>query len=113
MAPAIQRPPPPLRTHLFHHRHALGVQAGTVLDKLLGGAWNAGLSGMHPVLTVEPGSILRPFLNNPHAAVEAWLVDLQQPWREDATNQDLAHTRNRIRWELLPLLRTFNPQIAA
>jgi len=38
---------------------------------------------------------------------------LQQPWREDATNQDLAHTRNRIRWELLPLLRTFNPQIAA
>jgi tRNA(Ile)-lysidine synthase len=45
--------------------------------------------------------------------VEAWLVDLQQPWREDATNQDLAHTRNRIRWELLPLLRTFNPQIAA
>ena len=36
-----------------------------------------------------------------------------QPWREDASNQDLAHTRNRIRWQLMPLLRTFNPQIAA
>jgi tRNA(Ile)-lysidine synthase len=93
--------------------HTLDDQAETVLYKLLRGAWTEGLSGIHPVLTLGPGSILRPFLDNTHAAVEAWLVDLQQPWREDATNRDLTHTRNRIRWELLPLLRTFNPQIAA
>jgi tRNA(Ile)-lysidine synthase len=93
--------------------HTLDDQAETVLHKLLRGAWTEGLSGIHPVLAFEPGSILRPFLDNTHAAVEAWLVDLQQPWREDASNHDLAHTRNRIRWELLPLLRTFNPQIAA
>jgi tRNA(Ile)-lysidine synthase len=93
--------------------HTLDDQAETVLHKLLRGAWTEGLSGIHPVLALEPGSILRPFLDNTHAAAEAWLVDLQQPWREDTTNQDLAHTRNRIRWELLPLLRTFNPQIAA
>jgi tRNA(Ile)-lysidine synthase len=93
--------------------HTLDDQAETVLHKLLRGAWTEGLSGIHPVLALEPGSILRPFLDNTHAAVETWLVDLQQPWREDASNQDLAHTRNRIRWELLPLLRTFNPQIAA
>jgi tRNA(Ile)-lysidine synthase len=93
--------------------HTLDDQAETVLHKLLRGAWTEGLSGIHPVLALEPGSILRPFLDNTHAGVEAWLVNLQQPWREDATNQDLAHTRNRIRWELLPLLRTFNPQIAA
>jgi tRNA(Ile)-lysidine synthase len=93
--------------------HTLDDQAETVLHKLLRGAWTEGLSGIHPVLTLEPGSILRPFLDNTHAAVEAWLVNLEQPWREDSTNQDLAHTRNRIRWELLPVLRTFNPQIAA
>ena len=93
--------------------HTLDDQAETVLHKLLRGAWTEGLSGIHPVLTVEPGSILRPFLENSRATIEAWLLALQQPWREDASNQDMAHTRNRIRWELLPLLRTFNPQIAA
>ena len=92
--------------------HTLDDQAETVLHKLLRGAWTEGLSGIHPVLVIEPGSILRPFLENSHAAIEAWLLGLPQPWREDASNQDMAHTRNRIRQQLLPLLRTFNPQVA-
>jgi tRNA(Ile)-lysidine synthase len=92
--------------------HTLDDQAETVLHKLLRGAWTEGLSGIHPVLAVEPGSILRPFLENTRTAIEAWLLDIQQPWREDASNQDMAHTRNRIRRDLLPLLRTFNPRIA-
>src|ERR1700678_483306 len=93
--------------------HTLDDQAETVLHKLLRGAWTEGLSGIHPVLVAESGSILRPFLENSRSTIEAWLLELQQPWREDASNQDTAHTRNRIRWQLLPLLRTFNPQIAA
>ena len=93
--------------------HTLDDQAETVLHKLLRGAWTEGLSGIFPVLAVEPGSILRPFLENSHSAMEAWLLSKPQPWREDASNHDLTHTRNRIRWQLMPLLRTFNPQIAA
>ena len=93
--------------------HTLDDQAETVLHKLLRGAWTEGLSGIHPVVAVEKGSILRPFLETPRAAIEEWLLQLRQPWREDASNHDLAHTRNRIRLQLLPLLRTFNPQIAA
>ncbi len=93
--------------------HTLDDQAETVLHKLLRGAWTEGLSGIHPVLSLDPGRILRPFLDNTHAEVKAWLLQLEQPWREDASNQDLAYTRNRIRLQLLPLLRTFNPQIAA
>jgi tRNA(Ile)-lysidine synthase len=92
--------------------HTLDDQAETVLHKLLRGAWTEGLSGIHPLLEDKPGRILRPFLDNSHAAIQAWLVGLPQPWREDASNQDLAHTRNRIRLQLLPLLRTFNPRIA-
>jgi tRNA(Ile)-lysidine synthase len=93
--------------------HTLDDQAETVLLKLIRGAWTEGLSGIHPVLALESGSVLRPFLDNTHATIEAWLLSLQQPWREDESNQDMAHTRNRIRQQLLPLLRTFNPQIAA
>jgi tRNA(Ile)-lysidine synthase len=93
--------------------HTLDDQAETVLHKLLRGAWTEGLSAIHPVVTVEKGSILRPFLENTRAAIEEWLRRLDQPWREDASNQELVHTRNRIRLQLLPLLRTFNPQIAA
>jgi tRNA(Ile)-lysidine synthase len=93
--------------------HTLDDQAETVLHKLLRGAWTEGLSGIHPIVTVEKGSILRPFLENTRPAIEEWLRQLEQPWREDASNRDLAHTRNRIRLQLLPLLRTFNPQVAA
>ncbi len=92
--------------------HTLDDQAETVLHKLLRGAWTEGLSGIHPILASETGSILRPFLENNRATIEAWLTGLSQPWREDASNQDMAHTRNRIRAQLLPLLRTFNPGIA-
>src|ERR1700684_3452315 len=70
--------------------HTLDDQAETVLHKLLRGAWTEGLSGIHPVVPVEKGSILRPFLENTRAAIEEWLRQLKQPWREDASNQDLA-----------------------
>jgi tRNA(Ile)-lysidine synthase len=92
--------------------HTLDDQAETVLLKLIRGAWTEGLSGIHPVLAQPSGKILRPFLDNTRATIEAWLIEQQQTWKEDATNQDFAHTRNRIRGQLLPLLRTFNPQIA-
>jgi tRNA(Ile)-lysidine synthase len=89
--------------------HTLDDQAETVLHKLLRGAGTEGLSGIH---LVHSGNILRPFLETSRASIEAWLLHLGQPWREDASNRDMAHTRNRIRHQLLPLLRTFNPQIA-
>jgi tRNA(Ile)-lysidine synthase len=94
--------------------HTLDDQAETVLMKLLRGAWTEGLSAIHPVVEVtgpRPGKILRPFLNTRRAEIEAWLNQLSQPWREDSTNSDSAYTRNRIRHELLPQLRQYNPSL--
>lgn len=94
--------------------HTLDDQAETVLMKLLRGAWTEGLSAIHPVVLVpgaHPGKILRPLLSTRRAEIEAYLKQINQPWREDSTNADTAYTRNRIRHELLPQLREYNPSL--
>jgi tRNA(Ile)-lysidine synthase len=91
--------------------HSLDDQAETVLMKLLRGAWTEGLSAIHPVVTQPKGKILRPFLQTRRADIESFLKSINQPWREDSTNADTAFTRNKIRHELLPQLRTYNPSI--
>jgi tRNA(Ile)-lysidine synthase len=50
-------------------------------------------------------------LSLPRADLLDYLHSLAQPFRTDSTNADTRFTRNRIRAELLPLLRTFNPGI--
>jgi tRNA(Ile)-lysidine synthase len=91
--------------------HTLDDQAETVVHRLLRGAWTEGLGGIHPVVTCGRGVILRPFLGARRADVRAWLAEIGQAWREDFSNDDPAHTRNRIRKELLPKLEKFNPRI--
>ena len=91
--------------------HTLDDQAETVLMKLLRGAWTEGLSAIHPIVTLQRGKILRPFLNTRRADIEAFLKAANQSWREDSTNTDTAFTRNKIRHELLPQLRTYNPNL--
>jgi tRNA(Ile)-lysidine synthase len=91
--------------------HTLDDQAETVLMKLLRGAWTEGLSAIHPIVTLPKGKILRPFLQTRRTGIEAFLKQSDQPWREDSTNTDTAFTRNKIRHELLPQLRTYNPNL--
>ena len=92
--------------------HTLDDQAETVLHRLLRGAWTEGLGGIHPVVHCARGSILRPFLETRREEIREWLQQRGQPWREDVTNQDTAHTRNRIRLDLMPRLGEYNPQVA-
>jgi tRNA(Ile)-lysidine synthase len=91
--------------------HTLDDQAETVCGKFLRGAWTEGLSGIHPVVQLAEGEILRPLLGTTGAEIEAYLASLGQPWREDSSNRDTAFTRNRIRHELLPELLQWNPRL--
>jgi tRNA(Ile)-lysidine synthase len=89
--------------------HTRNDQAETVLYRILRGAGLAGLCGILPV-TKE--GLIRPLLELDRAEIEAWLRARNIAWREDATNQDRAYARNRLRHEILPLLReTFNPRL--
>jgi tRNA(Ile)-lysidine synthase len=92
--------------------HTLDDQAETVLHRLIRGTGLRGLRGIAESRELAPGvKLLRPMLTVSRAEVIAYLRAIGQPWREDASNRDPAFTRNRIRHELLPLLRTFNPEI--
>ena len=62
-------------------------------------------------MTLAKGKILRPFLNTRRAEIEAFLNSRSQPWREDSSNSDTAFTRNKIRHELLPQMRGYNPNL--
>jgi tRNA(Ile)-lysidine synthase len=56
--------------------------------------------------------IIRPLIDLTRADVLAYLSALGQPYRQDETNAAGAYTRNRLRNELLPLLRDrFNPRV--
>ena len=90
--------------------HTLDDQAETVLMRVLRGTGAKGLAGISPLHAEK--RLVRPLLEMTRKEIEEYLLHLKQPWREDSSNQDLVHTRNRIRHQLLPVLeRDFNPQI--
>ena len=83
-------------------------QAETVLMRLLRGSGMTGLAGM----SCQNGhGIIRPLLNISRAEIEEHLKLRGLGYREDASNQDTTFLRNRIRHELLPLLKQYNPAI--
>lgn len=82
--------------------HHADDQAETVLFHLARGA--AGLRGMQPVSHEGGCTWLRPLLEYRRAEITAWLEQLGQPWREDATNAVPDVTRNALRLEVLPAL---------
>jgi tRNA(Ile)-lysidine synthase len=115
--------------------HTADDQAETVLHRIIRGTGIQGLRGIAGVRRQETGdrgqetdepdpvlppvichlspALVCPFLAVTRAEILAYLTVLNQPFREDATNIDLRFTRNRIRHELIPLLKSFNPDIVA
>lgn len=95
--------------------HTLDDQAETVLLRIVRGTGTRGLAAIPPFRNASPlliARIVRPFLATRRSEVEDYLKRLKQPWREDSTNQDPKHLRNRVRHQLLPLLeRDFNPKV--
>lgn len=91
--------------------HTRSDQAETVLYRILRGS---GLTGLAGILPVTREGLVRPLLEIDRCEIEAWLRSRGIAWREDASNQDQSYARNRLRHEILPLLRAgFNPQLDA
>jgi tRNA(Ile)-lysidine synthase len=110
--------------------HTLDDQAETVLLKIVRGAGGRGLAGIYPQLRANSSqlsalsfrqekiqqtmfpSIIRPLLGIRRRNLEPYLLELRQSWREDKSNRDLRHMRNRVRHGILPRLeRYLNPAV--
>lgn len=94
--------------------HTLNDQAETFLLNLIRGSGPEGLVAMRPIRPLEgtKAKLVRPMLRwAKRDETEEFCFSRGINFRTDAMNRDPRFTRVRIRTELLPILKTFNPKI--
>ena len=93
--------------------HTADDQTETILHRIVRGTGLAGLVGITPSRKMTPAvTLLRPLLSVRRKEILAYLESSNKTYRDDKTNFENQFTRNRIRNQLLPMLREdFNPQV--
>jgi tRNA(Ile)-lysidine synthase len=92
--------------------HTADDQAETILHRIIRGTGVRGLSGMSRARRLGHATLIRPLLAVHRLELQAYLDSLDQSYRHDPSNADLRFTRNRIRLQLMPQLRSeFNPGV--
>lgn len=89
-----------------HHRDD---SVETFLLNLVRGAGINGLKGITP----HNGSVVRPLLEVDRRDILAYLHHLHQDYVTDSTNLQDEYLRNKIRLNILPMLRELNPSVSA
>jgi tRNA(Ile)-lysidine synthase len=89
--------------------HTARDQAETVLLRLLRGTGPAGLAG----IAARRGRFVRPLLELPRSAIDAYVAARGLPVWDDPMNDDRRLARVRVRRDILPALRRENPQLDA
>lgn len=87
--------------------HTADDQAETLLLRLIRGAGVSALSGIPPVR----GAVIRPLIEISRDEIMAYLHSNKLDHVSDPSNAKPVYTRNRIRLELMPVLKQFNPRI--
>ncbi len=83
--------------------HHLDDQAETIFLRLMRGTGTAGLAGIRPL---KDGVWIRPLLGQHRAQIEAYARSRYLQWRTDRTNLDPGIPRNRVRHQLIPILKS-------
>lgn len=88
--------------------HTADDNAETVLMHLIRGTGLRGLGGIRPV----NGNVIRPLLTVTRQEVLAFLQEYALPFVEDSSNASDAFLRNRLRHQVMPVLKQENPRLA-
>lgn len=87
--------------------HNAGDNVETLLLHLIRGSGLQGLTGIPP----RRGRLVRPLLTTTRPEIDAYLKANGLPHVEDASNADPTFARNKLRLQVLPLLRELNPRL--
>ena len=87
--------------------HNLNDNVETLLINLTRGTGIAGLTGMKPV----NNRVIRPLLFATRNDITIYCNQNKIKFREDRSNADIKYIRNKIRHQVIPLLREINPSI--
>jgi len=82
-------------------------QVETVLLNIIRGSGTLGLTGMKN----NNNGIIRPLLCVTREQINKYINENGLQYVHDETNDDVTYKRNSIRHELVPMLRTYNPNI--
>lgn len=88
--------------------HNADDQAETVLMRLIRGSGIGGMGGIPPVRQ----NIIRPLLCLSRKEIEDYALKEGISFIQDSSNLDKKYLRNSIRLDLMPLLRSYNPNIS-
>ena len=99
-----------LKSNLLFMAHHADDQVELFFLRLFRGTSSQGLKGMKivapfPQKTKFPFYIIRPLLNCKRDEIRDFLRQNSIPWIEDSSNADNIYLRNRIRNQLIPLLK--------
>lgn len=87
--------------------HTADDQVETIAGNWLRGSLTRGLGGMR----LMSGEVIRPLLGVWKKELMVYAKQHRLKYAVDETNADTKFTRNRIRLQLLPVLRKFNPKL--
>jgi tRNA(Ile)-lysidine synthase len=79
----------------------------TILMHLTRGTGIAGLHGIPP----KNGNIVRPMLSVTKDDIFEYVTERKLIWREDVSNETTKYQRNKIRHEVIPVLKEINPNL--
>src|SRR6201999_3204712 len=85
--------------------HTAPDRVETILYRLASSPSRRALLGMRP----REGALIRPLLHFKREDTGAYCRELGLTWRDDESNDSDRYARNRIRNELMPVLREVHP----
>lgn len=69
-----------------------------------------GISGLHGILP-KKGKLIRPLLFLTRDEIDALVIKLGYTYREDQSNLSVKYSRNKLRLEVIPVLKEINPAL--